>query len=42
MVSAAARRPDLKLALIKIAFGEQATLDNVTVRQVVRRVLAWD
>jgi flavin-dependent dehydrogenase len=41
MVSAAARRPDLKMALIKIAFGEENTLDNITVQQVVRRVLAW-
>jgi flavin-dependent dehydrogenase len=40
MVSAAARRPDLKLILIKIAFGEQSTLENITVQRMLRRVLA--
>lgn len=40
MISLAARRPDLKMILIRIAFGEQNTLNNITVQRVLRRVVA--
>lgn len=40
MVRLAARRPDLKMTLIRIAFGEQNTLENITVQRVLRRVFA--
>jgi len=40
MVRLAALRPDLKMVLIRIAFGEQNTLENITVRRVLRRVFA--
>lgn len=40
MVRAAARRPDLKMLLINIMFGQQAALDNISVRRVLRRVFA--
>lgn len=40
MISLAAHRPDLKVLLIKIAFGEQNTLNNITVQRVLRRVVA--
>lgn len=40
MVRAAARRPDLKMLLINIMFGQQAALENISVRRVLRRVVA--
>jgi len=40
LVSAAIRRPDLKLALINIAFG-QADLNHLSTRQILRRVFNW-
>jgi len=40
MVSAAARRPDLKMLLINIMFGQQTALDNISMRRVLRRVFA--
>jgi hypothetical protein len=40
MVRAAVRRPDLKMLLINIMFGQQAALENISVRRVLRRVLA--
>lgn len=40
MVRAAIRRPDLKMLLINIMFGQQAALENISVRRVLRRVLA--
>jgi flavin-dependent dehydrogenase len=38
MISLAARRPDLKMLLVKIAFGEQNTLNNISVRRTLRKV----
>jgi geranylgeranyl reductase family protein len=40
MIYAAARRPDLKILLINIMFGQQDILENITVRRVLRRVFA--
>jgi menaquinone-9 beta-reductase len=40
MLYAAARRPDLKLLLVNIMFGQQAALENLTVRRVLRRIFA--
>jgi hypothetical protein len=40
MISLAAHRPDLKMILIRIAFGEQNTLNNITPQQIIRRVFA--
>ncbi|MCL4296326.1 MAG: geranylgeranyl reductase family protein [Anaerolineae bacterium] len=40
MIGLAAHRPDLKILLIKIAFGEQNTLNNITPQRIIRRVFA--
>jgi flavin-dependent dehydrogenase len=40
MINLAAHRPDLKMILIRIAFGEQNTLNNITPQQIIRRVFA--
>lgn len=39
MVSGAARRPDLKLTLINIAFGQETTLEKITVGRVLKKLL---
>jgi geranylgeranyl reductase family protein len=39
MVSGAARRPDLKMTLINIAFGKETTLENITLGRILKKVL---
>lgn len=41
MVSAAGRRPDLKLALINLAFGHAAQ-EEVTIGRILRRLFNWN
>jgi geranylgeranyl reductase family protein len=38
LIGAAIRRPDLKMILINIAFGDQTILENITVRRILRRL----
>jgi flavin-dependent dehydrogenase len=39
MVSGAARRPDLKLTLINFAFGQETTLEKITIGRVLKKLL---